>query len=214
MPGMRDERFQRTVVYICAHSDEGAMGLVINKPIDIKLKNLFEKIELKLDHRAELAEQPVYFGGPVQTERGFVLPERRAALAYSMLAPEAWSRVRTIVQRTVASGLVYLPSSAADFAHPEVAPLLSKYVRGSGGIDAQRRVKVMKLLWDAVGSEFAGRHDLYEQLYAGGWETLRLQAASEAERSGRLAAMEALADRCMDDYDLDGWTSPAWTDAC
>ena len=48
---------------------------MINKPIDIKLKNLFEKVELSLD-REDLAEQPVYFGGPVQTERGFVLHER------------------------------------------------------------------------------------------------------------------------------------------
>ncbi len=73
MPGMADETFERTVVYLCEHTEKGALGLVINKPIDIKLRNLFEKIELKLDHRAELAEQPVYFGGPVQTERGFVL---------------------------------------------------------------------------------------------------------------------------------------------
>jgi putative transcriptional regulator len=73
MPGMADEAFEGSVVYLCEHNEKGALGLVINKPIDIKLKNLFEKVELKLDHRRELAEQPVYFGGPVQTERGFVL---------------------------------------------------------------------------------------------------------------------------------------------
>ena len=78
MPGMADETFERSVVYMCEHNENGALGLVINKPIDIKLKNLFEKVELKLD-RAELADQPVYFGGPVQTERGFVLHERRSA---------------------------------------------------------------------------------------------------------------------------------------
>jgi len=72
MPGMADETFAGTVVYLCEHTEKGALGLVINKPIDIKLKNLFEKVDLSLD-RAELAEQPVYFGGPVQTERGFVL---------------------------------------------------------------------------------------------------------------------------------------------
>ena len=75
MPGMADETFAGTVVYLCEHSERGALGLVINKPIDIKLKNLFEKVELSLD-RAELAEQPVFFGGPVQTERGFVLHEK------------------------------------------------------------------------------------------------------------------------------------------
>jgi putative transcriptional regulator len=78
MPGMADEMFRRTVVYLCEHSERGALGLVINKPIDIKLRNLFEKVELSLE-REELAEQPVYFGGPVQTERGFVLHEKRGA---------------------------------------------------------------------------------------------------------------------------------------
>jgi len=75
MPGMADDNFSRTVVYMCEHNDKGALGLVINKPIDIKLKNLFAKVELTLD-RAELAEQPVFYGGPVQTERGFVLHEQ------------------------------------------------------------------------------------------------------------------------------------------
>jgi putative transcriptional regulator len=74
MPGMADDTFAGSVVYLCEHSEKGALGLVINKPIDIKLRKLFEKIELSLD-REDLAELPVYFGGPVQTERGFVLHE-------------------------------------------------------------------------------------------------------------------------------------------
>ena len=75
MPGMADDTFAGSVVYLCEHSERGALGLVINKPIDIKLKNLFEKVELTLEDD-ELGEQPVYFGGPVQTERGFVLHEQ------------------------------------------------------------------------------------------------------------------------------------------
>jgi putative transcriptional regulator len=74
MPGMGDGTFAGSVVYMCEHTDKGALGLVINKPIDIKLKNLFEKVELTLD-REDLADEPVFFGGPVQTERGFVLHE-------------------------------------------------------------------------------------------------------------------------------------------
>src|SRR3954453_23889020 len=74
MPGMGDGTFAGSVVYMCEHTDKGALGLVINKPIDITLKSLFEKVELSLD-RDDLAEVPVYFGGPVQTERGFVLHE-------------------------------------------------------------------------------------------------------------------------------------------
>src|SRR3954464_5149484 len=75
MPGMADDTFAGAVIYLCEHTEKGALGLVINKPIDIKLKNLFEKVELSLD-REDLADEPVYFGGPVQTERGFVLHER------------------------------------------------------------------------------------------------------------------------------------------
>lgn len=75
MPGMADEQFAGAVVYLCEHNDKGALGLVINKPIDITLGNLFEKVDLSLDETG-LADQPVYFGGPVQTERGFVLHDR------------------------------------------------------------------------------------------------------------------------------------------
>lgn len=74
MPGMADDNFAGSVVYLCEHTERGALGLVINKPSDIKLGTLFEKVDLSLD-RAELADQPVYLGGPVQTERGFVLHE-------------------------------------------------------------------------------------------------------------------------------------------
>lgn len=74
MPGMGSEAFAGSVIYLCEHTDNGALGLVINKPIDIKLRNLFEKVDLTLD-RADISDAPVYFGGPVQTERGFVLHE-------------------------------------------------------------------------------------------------------------------------------------------
>jgi putative transcriptional regulator len=77
MPGMTGDTFGGAVVYLCEHNENGALGLVINKPIDIKLKNLFQKVELSLDS-PDLAELPVFFGGPVQTERGFVLHEKQA----------------------------------------------------------------------------------------------------------------------------------------
>ena len=78
MPGMLDDSFAGSVVYLCEHSERGALGLVINKPIDINLKHLFDKVELNLE-REELGRQPVFYGGPVQTERGFVLHDKRAA---------------------------------------------------------------------------------------------------------------------------------------
>jgi putative transcriptional regulator len=74
MPGLEDDLFGKSVVYVCEHNDRGALGLVINKPSDINLPSLFGKVDLSLQ-RAELTDQPVFQGGPVQTERGFVLHE-------------------------------------------------------------------------------------------------------------------------------------------
>jgi putative transcriptional regulator len=72
MPGLSDELFGRSVVFMCEHSERGALGLVINKPSDILLPRLFEKVDLPMG-RNDLLELPVFQGGPVQTERGFVL---------------------------------------------------------------------------------------------------------------------------------------------
>ena len=74
MPGLQDPSFARSVVYLCEHSSRGALGLMINKPSDIRLKHLFDKVELPLQ-RADLVDAPVFQGGPVATERGFVLHE-------------------------------------------------------------------------------------------------------------------------------------------
>ncbi len=72
MPAMTDPYFARSVTFICEHNQNGAMGVVINRPIDMKLDALFEQINLQLEN-ATLAQSVVYFGGPVQVDRGFVL---------------------------------------------------------------------------------------------------------------------------------------------
>jgi putative transcriptional regulator len=74
MPGLEDEVFGRSVVYVCEHSARGAMGLIINKPAELGMRELFDKVDLPL-HRQDLETQPVMLGGPVHTERGFVLHE-------------------------------------------------------------------------------------------------------------------------------------------
>jgi putative transcriptional regulator len=74
MPGMQDESFAKSVVYLCEHSSRGALGLVINKPSDIDMRHLFQKVDLPLS-RDDIAGAPVFQGGPVQVERGFVLHE-------------------------------------------------------------------------------------------------------------------------------------------
>ena len=88
MPGMVDPNFAGSVIYLFEHTERGAMGLVVNRPTEVDLATLFDKIELKLEI-APLLEQPVYFGGPVQVERGFVLhePEPNAAYSSSLVIP-------------------------------------------------------------------------------------------------------------------------------
>ena len=72
MPNMADQYFARTLTYICEHNDQGALGIVVNRPIDMTLQALFERLSLSLKNNA-MADAPIYFGGPVQTDRGFVL---------------------------------------------------------------------------------------------------------------------------------------------
>lgn len=74
MPAMTDPNFVRTVTYICEHTDQGALGIVINRPLQLDLGAVFEQLQLEATDAA-LSRQPVLRGGPVQTERGFVLHE-------------------------------------------------------------------------------------------------------------------------------------------
>jgi len=72
MPGMQDPRFQRSLIYLCAHSADGAMGLIVNKTADgLKLKDLFGKLDIPIG--GGIASAPVHYGGPVEIGRGFVL---------------------------------------------------------------------------------------------------------------------------------------------
>jgi len=74
MPSMADPYFAKTLTYICEHNDQGALGLVVNRPIDMTLQALFERLSLRMGD-AGRRDAPIYFGGPVQTDRGFVLHE-------------------------------------------------------------------------------------------------------------------------------------------
>jgi putative transcriptional regulator len=74
MPSMADPYFAKSLTYVCEHNDQGALGLVVNRPIDMTLQALFERLSLKLQDK-DLSHAPIYFGGPVQTDRGFVLHE-------------------------------------------------------------------------------------------------------------------------------------------
>jgi len=85
MPAMMDPNFSRTVTYICEHSEQGALGLVINRPLDIDLGEIFTQLELE-NFDEEIAARPVLHGGPVHMERGFVIHE----------AEEQWENSTTV----------------------------------------------------------------------------------------------------------------------
>ena len=108
---------------------------------------------------------------------GYVLPNLDYGLAYRVVASVAYPKIKEIIENTLASALIYLPSSALDFKVPELRPYLDQFVRGSGGYSAVDRVKLMKLMWDAIGSEFGGRHELYERNYFGNHESIRFETA-------------------------------------
>jgi putative transcriptional regulator len=72
MPAMTDPYFAKTLTYICEHNERGALGVVLNRKIDLDFKALFEQINIPLD-AVELAGMPIHYGGPVQMDRGFVL---------------------------------------------------------------------------------------------------------------------------------------------
>ena len=72
MPAMADPNFTRTLTYIAEHNENGAMGIIVNRPTDMRLATLFERIDIPFE-QPDFADLPVYFGGPVQSDRGFVL---------------------------------------------------------------------------------------------------------------------------------------------
>jgi 4-hydroxyphenylacetate 3-monooxygenase len=145
---------------------------------------------------------------PRDWKKGTVLPNLDYGMAYRVFATEAYPKIKDIIQKDVASGLIYLNSNAIDFKTSEMRPYLDKYVRGSNGYEAIDRVKLLKLLWDSVGSEFGGRHELYERNYAGNHEGIRMEITMGQKMSGQLDQYKAFAEQCLAEYDLDGWTVP------
>jgi 4-hydroxyphenylacetate 3-monooxygenase len=145
---------------------------------------------------------------PVPWTEGYVLPNLDYGLAYRIAASTAYPKVKEIIENTLASALIYLPSSALEFKVPELRPYLDQFVRGSNGYGAVDRVKLMKLLWDAIGSEFGGRHELYERHYFGNQDSIRFEVLMVAEAMGATARMKGFAEQCMAEYNLDGWTVP------
>jgi len=145
---------------------------------------------------------------PVPWIGGTVQPNQEYGQTYQVMSTIAYPRIKEIIENTVASGLIYLNSHAVDFQTPALRPYLDKYMRGSDGSPALARVKLMKLLWDAMGTEFGGRHELYERNYSGSHEQVRLYTLLSAIGTGQADRFKGFAEQCMAEYDLDGWTVP------
>ena len=141
-----------------------------------------------------------------------VLPNMDPGNAYQVISTIAYTKVKYLIEQIVASGLIYLNSHARDFKSPEIRPYIDRYMRGSNGYKAEERVKLMKLLWDSLGTEFGGRHELYEINYGGSTEQIRLFAYLEAMASGNAEKFKSFAEECMAEYDLDGWRAPDLAD--
>jgi 4-hydroxyphenylacetate 3-monooxygenase len=145
---------------------------------------------------------------PTTWTPGYVLPNLDYGLAYRVMASIAYPKIKEIIENSLASALIYLPSSALDFQNPEIRPYLDQFVRGSNGYSAIDRVKLMKLMWDAIGTEFGGRHELYERNYFGNHESIRFETLLVADVTGAAKRYKGFAEQCMAEYDIDGWTVP------
>ena len=152
-------------------------------------------------------------GSSYQWKNGCQMPNQQAIQTYRVMAPMAYHTIKKIVEQTVTSGLIYLPSHIRDFNNPEIDQYLQKYVRGSNNIEYRQRIKILKLLWDAIGTEFGGRHELYEINYAGSQEEVRLQVLGQSTANGTLQKCFDLVDQCLSDYDENGWNVPHLTDS-
>jgi 4-hydroxyphenylacetate 3-monooxygenase len=142
----------------------------------------------------------------------YVQPNADPGNAYQVVSTIAYTKVKYLIEQIVASGLIYLNSHARDFKNPEIRPYIDRYMRGSNGYKAEERVKLMKLLWDSLGTEFGGRHELYEINYGGATEQIRLFNYWGALASGNAEKFKSFAEECMAEYDLNGWRAPDLAD--
>jgi 4-hydroxyphenylacetate 3-monooxygenase len=135
---------------------------------------------------------------------GTVVPRLLTAAASRVYGTNSWDRVREIFETTLAGAPMYSVSGPADLQNPELRPVIDQYFRGTG-IDAEPRIKLFKLIWDALYSEFAGRHALYERNFAGNQDQQRIDPLNWAIASGDADRYRSLVDDCLDSYDLDGF---------
>ncbi|MCZ6447847.1 MAG: 4-hydroxyphenylacetate 3-hydroxylase [Alphaproteobacteria bacterium] len=156
---------------------------------------------------ADLAVQASIYEGLVDaqiatattTANGYVEPGRQALYAAMVTQSEIYPKMLNLIRELCGGGLIQLPSSVEDFANPEIRADIERYIQ-SPDHSAQERVKLMKLAWDLVGSEFAGRHDQYEKFYAGAPFVVKMSMY----RNYDFATSQRLVDEALAGYDTTG----------
>lgn len=136
MPGMTDPFFSKSVTFICSHNQDGAMGVIINRPTDVTYETLFEKINVELLNSL-IAQNPVLYGGPVQPERGFVLHQPAGE----------WDSTMTISENTALTTSKDILESVAIGAGPEKMLLTLGY---AGWVPGQLEQEIAQNSWLSV----------------------------------------------------------------
>jgi 4-hydroxyphenylacetate 3-monooxygenase len=147
---------------------------------------------------------------PEPAPGGTVVPKSEYASTIKLFASECWPKVRRLFETQLAGSLLVAPASFKDLKNEELRPLIDKYYRGSSGA-AEERVKLFKLIWDAIGTEFGARHELYEINYSGNHEQVRMDVVNFSRRNNLIEQFTGMAESCMREYDLDGWKDSTWS---
>lgn len=146
---------------------------------------------------------------PEVRQDGSVVPRLEAAATVRYFGTQMMSQLKPVFNTILGGSPIMQVSSWLDMAAPQTRPLIDDYYQGTNQT-ASERMKLIKLLWDALGSEFAGRHELYENNYAGNNEQVRLDMLRHCETAGVMDQCTALVDQCLGDYDETGWAVPGW----
>ncbi|WP_037585599.1 4-hydroxyphenylacetate 3-hydroxylase family protein [Stenoxybacter acetivorans] len=147
---------------------------------------------------------------PEKRKDGSVVPRSEIATTVRYFGTQVMSQIKPIFNTILGGSPIMQPSSWLDIQNLDLNNLINQYFQGNNQ-KSNDRLKLIKLLWDALGSEFANRHEIYEYNYAGNNEQVRLDMLQQCKNSGVLEQCHSLVEKCMLDYSLSGWNDLGWS---